>query len=147
MATKHITLRGKSEWCKPWDFQIDREFEEADDGRGGNYATTIVLDDDSVKLFNALGAKAKLKDGNKLTLRRYERHPVLGELGPVEVEGVDEGTLIGNGSDISVGADVYDYTFKSRPSKALRLVSIIVDKLVEYQKPETSKPAVGVPVF
>lgn len=147
MATKHITLKGKSEWCKPWDFQIDREFEEDGDGRGGNYSTIIILDDESVAEFNALGAKAKLKDGNKLTLRRYERHPVLGELGLVEVVGVENGTLIGNGSDISVLAEVYDYTFKNRPGRALRWSAVEVTNLVEYEKPEASKPAVGVPVF
>lgn len=146
MATKYITLKGKSEWCKPWDFQIDREYEEEGDDRGGNFATNIFLDDKSVSEFQSLNAKAKLKEGNKLTIRRYERHPVIGELGPVVVTGVDEGVPIGNGSDISVKAEVYDYTFKGRPGKALRWTSVQVDKLVEYKAPETSKPAVGVPV-
>lgn len=147
MATKYITLKGKSEWCKPWDFQIDREFEEEGDTRGGNFATNIILDEESVAEFNSLNAKAKLKDGNKLTLRRYERHPVIGELGPVKVNGVEEGQEIGNNSDISVLAEVYDYTFKGRPGKALRWTAIDVLNLVEYKAPETSKPAVGVPVI
>jgi hypothetical protein len=147
MATKRITLKGKAEWCKVWAHQLDTEFvdnSKGPDPRGGNYSTQIILDDDSLKLFNALGARAKLKDG-KLTLRRYERHPVLGELGLVSVEGVDENTPIGNGSDISVEVDVYDYTFNGRASRGMRLVSLTVDKLVEYEKPAVAKPAVGVP--
>jgi hypothetical protein len=145
MATKQIILKGTVEYCKPWPGQIDRGFEEEGDDRGGNWSTKFIPDEESTKLFNALGAKAKIREG-KLTLRRYERHPVLGELGPVLVAGVDVGTAIGNGSEVTVGIDVYDYEFKGRPSKALRWVSVEVLKLVEYQKPATSKPAVGVPV-
>lgn len=150
MATKRITLKGKAEWCKPWPFQIDREFEDNSKGpdpKGGNFSTVIALDDDSLKLFNALGARAKLKDGNKLTLRRYERHPRLGELGPVLVSGVEPGALIGNDSDITVEVDVYDYTYNGRDSRGLRWVSVNVDNLVVYEKPPLSKPApaVGVP--
>jgi len=147
MATKHVTLKGKAEWCKPWPGQIDREFEDPENGKGGNWSTIVILDDDSLKVFNALSAKTKLKDGNKLTLRRYERHPSLGELGPVKVTGVDEGIAIGNGSDVSVDVECYDYTFKGRPGRALRWVSLNVDKLVEYVKPDAAKPAVGIVPF
>lgn len=142
MATKRIVLKGKSEWTKVWAHQLDTEF--AEENRGGNYSTQIILDDDSQKLFAALGTRAKLKDG-KLTLRRYERHPVLGELGPVIVTGVDPDTLIGNGSDITVEVDVYDYTYNGRSSRGMRLVSLTVDNLVVYEKPAAAKPAVGVP--
>lgn len=150
MATKRITLRGKAMYCRPWPFQIDRAFEDNSKGpdpRGGNVATDIILDDDSLKLFNAFGARAKLKDGNTLKLRRYERHPVLGELGPVVVRGVDNETLIGNGSDITVEADLYDYTYNGRSSRGLRWVSLTVDELVPYEPAPTSKPvpAVSVP--
>jgi hypothetical protein len=145
MATKRITLSGTTEWCKPWAFQIDREFEDPDNNRGGNYSMTLVLDEPSIRLFSALGAKAKLKDGSKLTLRRYERSP-MGDLGPVEVSGVEEGTHIGNGSTATVDVDVYDYTFKGRPGKALRWVSVDVSELVVYVKPDdVARPAVGVP--
>lgn len=148
MATKRVIFKGKSEWCKPWQFQLDSEFAEPGDGRGGNFATNVFLDDESVALFNELGVKAKLKDGNKLTVRRYEEHPVLGPLGPVAVTGVDELVDIGNGSDVEVSVDVYDYTYKGRPSRALRWVGIDVLNLVEYVRPDTTaKLAVGVPVF
>jgi hypothetical protein len=144
MATKRITLRGTTEWCKPWPNQIDREFAEEGDSRGGNNGTVLVLDDDSVALFNALGAKTKLADGNKITLRRYERHPVLGELGGVVVNGVPEGTLIGNGSQASCDVDVYDFNYNGRPGKAMRWVSVTVENLIQYVKPD-SEPKVAVP--
>lgn len=150
MATKHVTLTGKAEWCKPWDFQLDTAFVDntkGPDPRGGNFATVVILDDASVAAFTTLGTKAKLKDGNKLTVRRYERHPVLGELGPVEVSGVEQGVLIGNGSDITIDVDVYDYTYLGRPSRGVRWVGVHVDALVVYEAPATSKPAVGVPVI
>lgn len=155
MATKQITFTGKAEWCKPWDFQLDTEYVDNSDGpdpRGGNFAMNLILDDDGVAQFKAMGVKAKLKEGpdgklNKATFRRYERHPVLGELGPVVVTGVDDGTLIGNGSDVTVGIDVYDFSFNGRSSRGIRWVSVDVDNLVVYVKAETSKPAVGVPVI
>jgi hypothetical protein len=145
MATKSIILKGTVEWCRPWPGQLDLAFADEGDARGGNWNTDFLPDEDSMKVFNALGAKAKIRDG-KLKLRRYERHPVLGELGPVLVAGVDAGTAIGNGSEVTVGMDVYDYEFKGRASKGIRWVSIEVLKLVEYEKPATSKLAVGVPV-
>lgn len=146
MSTKRITLSGKSDWCKPYAFQLDTEFvdnSKGPDPRGGNYSTGLILDDASKLLFSALGARAKAPEG-RLMLRRYERHPVLGELGPVIVNGVgiEPPTLIGNGSDITCEVDVYDYTFNGRPSKGLRWVSVTVDKLVEYVKPDdVTKPA------
>lgn len=149
MATKRLIFKGKAEYCKPWQFQLDTEFVDntkGPDPRGGNFAMDLIPDAEALATFQALGTKAKLKDG-KLKLRRYERHPVLGELGPVVVTGVEEGTAIGNGSDVSVEADVYDYTYNGRPGKGLRWVSVTVDNLVEYKPAETSKPAVGVPVI
>jgi hypothetical protein len=149
MATKRINLTGVTEWCKPWPGQIDREYEDPDNGKGGNWNMVLVLDEPSIRLFSAIGAKTKLKDGNKLTLRRYERASALGDLGAPTVTGVDEGTPIGNGSTATVGIDVYDYEFKGRPGKALRWVSVHVDNLVVYQRPEDQArpaPAVAVPV-
>lgn len=152
MATKRITLSGKSEYCKPYPFQLDTAFidnSKGPDPRGGNVSTGLVLDEDSKKVFAALGARAKAPDGT-LKLRRYERHPVLGELGPVIVTGIstdgEEAVLIGNGSEIKCEVDAYDYTFNGRPSKGLRWVSVNVVNLVPYEKAPESKPAVGVPV-
>lgn len=153
MATKQVTFQGKAQWFNPWE--LDTAFVEDDDPRGGNYAVNVILDDEGVAQFKAMGAKAKLKevvkdDGDlrKAVFRRYERHPVIGELGPVIVTGVPRGVLVGNDSDITVVIDLYDFSYKGRPSRGIRLVSVNVDNIVEYVKPDTtSKPAVGVPAI
>lgn len=134
-----VTFKGKSFYAKPWPNQIDREYEDPDSIRGGNWCVRVTLDEDSVKLFNAIGPKAKLKDG-VAAFRRYEyvdygQGEGVQPLGPPSVTGVSEGTLIGNGSDLSVQVEVYPYTFKNRPGVALRLVSVHVDNLVEYVRP------------
>ncbi len=149
MATKQVTLKGKVRYCKPWVGQLDTVFavdqKGEPDPRGGNWATDILLDDESEKLFKALGTKAKQKEGY-LKLRRYERHPVLGELGPVKVTGVEEGTLIGNDSEVTVTVDVYDYGDRFG-KKAMRWVALHVDNLIVYVKAEdVPRPAVAVPV-
>jgi hypothetical protein len=141
MATKYVQFKGKSHFFKNiWADRIDREFEDPANGKGGNWNAQVKLDDDSVKLFNAIGTRSKLKDGNRAMFRRYEfqtfdkaKGPEA--LGPVKVTGVDEGTLIGNDSDVTVTVEVYDYTFKNKPGKGLRLVEINVDNLIPYEKP------------
>lgn len=148
MATRRITMKGKAEWCKPYPHQIDRAFEDNSNGpdpRGGCNSMVLIPDEESLLVFKALGTRAKLNDG-KLTLRRYERHPVLGELGPVVVRGVDYETPIGNGSDVTVEVDVYDYTYNGRASRGLRWVSVTVDNLVVFEREPTSKPAPAISV-
>jgi hypothetical protein len=145
MATTNITLTGKSLYARPWKNQIDREYEH--DTKGGNWSTKIILDDASKKLFNALGSRAKLKDG-ALTVRRYEfadfgKGPE--ELGPPVVTGVDEGTLIGNDSDISVDLEVYTFEYKGKPGVGIRWVSMEVQKLVPYSKPESIEDTEALP--
>lgn len=154
MGTTTITFRGKALYCQPWPSQVDKEYEDPDSVRGGNWSTKLIVDDDNLKLFNALGAKAKTKrvdelkktegledyiDSKFLTFRRYE-YVDYGKgkeaLGAPEVSGVPEGTAIGNLSDVSVTVDVYPYTYKGKPGVAIRWVSLHVDDLVEYKKPE-----------
>lgn len=154
--TQIVTFKGKALYAQPWENQIDREYEDPDSGRGGNWSIKLIVDDENLRLFNALGAKAKTKrvdelkktDGleevinNKyLTLRRYE-YANYGKgweaLGPVKVTGVAEGTAIGNLSDLTVAVEAYPFTFKGKPGIGLRLVSVHVDNLVEYKKPEAA---------
>lgn len=136
MATKTIRLKGKTKYFRP--YYIDREYEDPDNGRGGNYSIQIELDDESVQTFNTLGAKAKLKDGNVAKFSRYE-YANYGKgpeaLGPPKYSGFDESQLIGNGSDATVTIDVYPYTFKNKSSFAIRLVAVHIDNLIEYQRP------------
>lgn len=147
--TKYVEFKGKSLWAQVWPSQIDREYE--DEKRGGNYSIKLIVDNDAVMVFNALGSKAKAKriedlkktdgledflDKKYLTFRRYERLSNGSPLGPVEVIGVEPGTAIGNGSDVTVTTEVYTTEYKEKPVVGIRLVSVRVDNLVTYVKPE-----------
>lgn len=151
--TQYIEFKGKSLWAQVWPEQIDREYE--DERRGGNYSIKLIVDDENLKLFNALGSKAKVKriedlkktdgledflDAKFLTFRRYERLSNGSPLSGVEVIGVDPGTQIGNLSDVTVTAEVYTTEYKSKPVVGVRLVSVRVDELVKYVKPEPVDP-------
>lgn len=136
MGTKTVTFKGKTQWFRPG--YIDREYEDTDNGRGGNYAIDVFLDEASVKLFHAIGPRAKLKDGNLARFRRYE-YANFGKgpesLGPPKYSGFEEGVSIGNGSDVSVVVEYYTTTFKGKSLIAMRLVSVHVDNVIEYIKP------------
>lgn len=149
MATQYIEFTGKSLWAQVWPEQIDREYE--DERRGGNNSIKLIVDDENLRLFNALGSKAKAKriedlkktdgledylDKKFLTFRRYERLSNGSQLSGVEVLGVDPGTNIGNLSDVTVTAEVYNTEYKSKPIVGIRLVSVRVNELVKYVRPE-----------
>lgn len=149
MATQYIEFTGKALWAQVWPEQIDREYE--DERRGGNYSIKLIVDDENLKLFNALGSKAKAKriedlkktdgfedflDKKYLTFRRYERLSNGSPLSSVEVVGVDPGTSIGNLSDVTVTAEVYTTEYKEKPIVGIRMVSVRVNELVKYVKPE-----------
>lgn len=146
MATQHLTFSGKASWAKVWPAQIDREYETPQ--RGGKWNITVELNDEDLKTYNALGIKitADVRARQpKVQFNRFERHAVLGEMGPPTVTGVEPGQLIGNDSDVTIGVEVYDYTYNKKPGRAVRLVSVHVDKLVVYEKPETPAKLVSVP--
>lgn len=157
MATQYIEFTGKALWAQVWPEQIDMGY--PDEKRGGNYSVKLIVDDDTLKLFNALGSKAKAKrisdivddleqkgkkiDGIEpylanrlLTFRRYERLSSGSPLGPVEVVGVDPGTSIGNYSDVTVTTEVYTTEYQNKPVVGIRMVSVRVNELVKYVKPE-----------
>lgn len=134
MATKYIKFTGPCEWAKVYPHQIDRAFEE---NKGGNWSIVVDLSPADQLTFNNIGAKAKLK-GTKATFRCYEK-AAYGDVAPPTVTlpaGYDVGTPIGNGSIVTVDVEIYDYNFKGRPGKALRLKGVTVNELVEYKKPE-----------
>ena len=148
MAVKYIDFKGKALWCRPWPDMVDRMYE--DERRGGNWSTKLIVDNDTLKVFNALGSRAKAQriedlkktDGLEdylnarfITLRRYERTSSGSELPPLKVIGVDPGTAIGNLSDLTCTVEHYTTEFQSKPVVGLRLVSIRIDNLIPYVKP------------
>lgn len=162
--SKIVKFKGKALYCKPWPDQIDREFSNPDEprDRGGNWSTGLVVDDDGIKLFKATGTKAKVKrvedlktlptafteEDKFITFRRYEKlsNQTIIEAG-VLVYGVDPGTFIGNGSDVTLEVEVYSTEYNSKPIVGMRWVSVTVDNLVPYEKkvlgieePDTTPP-------
>lgn len=161
--SKIVKFTGKALYCKPYPDQIDREFSNPEEprDRGGNWSTCLVVDDDTIKLFKATGTKAKVKriedfkktpDGFSvedkfLTFRRYEKlsnQTIISD--GVLVYGVDPGTFIGNGSDVTLEVEVYSTAYNDKPIVGMRWVSVTVDKLVRYEKikgveePDTTPP-------
>lgn len=157
MATKYVSFTGPVRWAKVWENRVDRKF--ATDKAGGNYSVIQTLDSDQVKLYNGLGLKNaaasemdvqidKMKKAAKgkestlevgdINLRRNEKHPKLGNLGPPVVTGVEAGTPIGNGSICKTTVEVYPYNFEGQPGTAARLVSIEVLDLIEFVKPDVT---------
>lgn len=153
MATKYVSFTGPVRWAKVWENQVDRKF--ATENAGGNWSVIQTLDGDQVKLYNGLGLKNaaasemdvqidKMKKAAKgkestlevgdINLRRNEKHPKLGNLGPPVVTGVEAGTPIGNGSICKTTVEVYPYNFEGQPGTAARLVSLDVLDLVEFVK-------------
>lgn len=149
--TKHYQLTGLLRWVKVWPDQIDRKF--STDSKGGNWSVIMTLDDKSVKLYNGLGLKNKavsetdvaifklkkpdaknIPEINDVILRRYERHPKLGDLGSPKVSGVENGTLIGNGSKGTCVIEVYPYTFEGQAGFACRLDAVEVLDCIPYVK-------------
>lgn len=152
MVTKTYTFTGPVRYAKVWPAQVDRKFQT--EGRGGNWSVIMNLPDSQAKLYNALGTKTKAVSEqdvaifkikkpdaknppqvNDVTFRRYERHPVLGDLGSPAVLGVSDGESIGNDSICTAVVEVYPYTFEGSTGFATRLVSLEVNTLVPYVKP------------
>lgn len=148
-----ITLKGRALYCKPWPSQIDRAFSDPTEprDRGGNWSTGLVIDDSMVKLFKATGTKARVNrvedmkklpepfDGSEkyISVRRYEKLSNQTAITDgVKVTGVDEGVAIGNGSDVTLVIERYTTEYKDKPIVGLRWVSVHVDNLIEYKKPE-----------
>lgn len=155
MATQYISFRGKAHYCKPYEAQIDRGFEDKDEGRFANWNTGLILDDQTLVAYNALNlSQVKVKEGNRVTFKRAEfkkdKDGNLEALGTPRVtlpDGADEGSAIGNGSDVSISIEVFDYTYKNRPGRAARWNAVTVHELVEYVKPEPQAAVGEAPAF
>lgn len=156
MATRQYTFTGPVKWAKVRPGQLDRKYAFVPDPvtgervlspAGGKWDLIINLSGEQLKLFNALGTKtkaARLDDPERgiekgdLRVKRNERHPKLGELGPPIVTGIEPTETIGNGSICDVVLDIYDYPQPDGTRGfAIRLVSVHVSTLVPYVKAES----------
>lgn len=130
---KQVYLQGKAKWARlshpdPW----------------GNFKITLYLNNESVEKFRALGVKNVLKkdeDGYHVVLRRPQQKMMRGKvvgLAPptlVDKDGMPmRDIIIGNGSDVTVKLDLYEYypPGSKEKEKAMRMSGVRVDNLVPY---------------
>lgn len=150
MPTKYVTFDGKAKFAKVYQNQCDRDPRFLNERTGGKWSIDVILTDESMKTFKALGIRQQLvRDEGEVRFTRKEYRPSGEPLGPPVLdlpEGTPEGTFIGNGSDVTITCELYTVT-KPRETNVLRLVSVLVHDLVRYERPAEAKPAlVAVPV-
>lgn len=132
---KQVYLQGKAKWAR-----LGRPDE------WGNYKINLYLNNESVEKFRNLGTKNVLKkdeDGYFCTLRRPEsklmRGKVVGLAPPtvVDKDGMPmRDVMLGNGSDVTVKLDLYEYypPGSKEKAKAMRMSGVRVDNLVPYAR-------------
>jgi hypothetical protein len=147
MATKIYTFTGPVKWAHKL-FTADQKFATPD--KGGIFSVVMNLQGEELLRYNALGLRSKaarLDDPERkvekgdVTFRRYEKNEKMPDkAGAPKVTGVAEGQTIGNGSVATATVEVYDYPQPDGTRGfTSRLVSIDIESLVEYIKPETTE--------
>ena len=134
MAAKRVYVEGKCKWARtqtpdPW----------------GNYKITLYPTPESLEKIRELGLKNTLKkdeEGYNVTFRRPTSKLMRGKITTfappimLDIEGNPlYDVMIGNGSDVTLRLEVYDYTHPvGGKGTAARLAAIRVDNLVPFQK-------------
>lgn len=137
MAKKYIYLKGKGSWFQHL-FQLDAEYNK--------WNITLHFTPESLDEFRALQLKTHLKkddDGYYAKLSRPASRVYGGKLTPFapplvfDKDGLPmkDSSLIGNGSDITVKCEVYQYTPPGGKAKAnaIRMESVRIDNLIPYE--------------
>lgn len=146
MATEYVFFKGKGSWVNPHKIN-----------QWGKYAMVLHPDQESLATFKAMQEEKGIKnslskddDGWYFRLTRNSEITVRGKkvgLSPPEVfdgsRPLPDGgfapltVAVGNGSDVVVKAEVYNYTIPGSAGKkgwAMRWLSVRVDNLNPYQK-------------
>ena len=137
MAKQYVYFKGKGAWFQHL-FQLDSEYNK--------WQIQLHFTPESLDEFRALQVKTHLKkdeDGYFARLSRPGSKIMRGVLTPFsppqifdkDGKPITEGTHIGNGSDITVKCELYQYTppgSKVR-ANAIRLESVRVDNLIPYE--------------
>lgn len=135
MATQYIKFTGPLKYAFVLPEQVDRAYEDPENGRGGSWHTKMKLSETDKVTFKALGTSSKFDEEGYVTFRRTERHPKIGELGPVTVtfpEGATPGP-IGDGSVATATLEVYSGPGpRGKPYVASRLKELVVTEFIPY---------------
>ena len=132
MSTKEVILQGKAKWAslhRPDKFDA--------------YSINLYMTDESIAVFNTLKLKTELKkdeDGYYAKFRCPLQKMMRGKLVALPRPAVVDKdhrpieTIVGNGSDVTLKLDWYDYKSpKGEKGYAVRLTGVRVDNLVEYE--------------
>lgn len=142
MASKVFYFSGKCKWAKL----------AKPDAKYSNFGIDVYLDAKSWDAFKKSDLQLKVKkddDGSYVSFKRPVSKLIKGELvefGPVETldaegDALPDGTLVGNGSDVTCKVVVYD----SMKGKGHRLEAVRVDTLVEYKNDYVGNEVEGSP--
>ena len=141
MATEYLDVSGKAKWARFVD----------PDTLYNKWQVVLYPDTKSLEVIRKLqteGVRNKLRkddEGYNMNFGRptfIERGGVKKSLQPPPVTDKDgkpmDGTLVGNGSDLTLGLEVYTHTVPGtrNGAKAARLKSVRVDNLVPYERPK-----------
>ena len=140
MASEQIYFSGTCKWAKVW---------KADD-KYDKYTIDLYLDDESWDKFHASGLQLKVRedeDGAFVKFSRSNEQTVRGKtivlgrpsLKDADLNDLEEGTLIGNGSTVTCRVEVYD----SKNGKGHKLHAVKVDNLIVFDPDNIPEVVVG----
>ena len=122
MAT--VTFSGPCKWAR---------LQNADP-KYNKYNISVGLDAKQLKELQALKVRNGFKlDDNGLFYVSFNRKESDGKPDVVDADGNPVTDLIGNGSEVTVKADVYTWTRDGATQAGIKLVAVRVDKLVKYE--------------
>lgn len=102
------------------------------DTKYNKYTIDVQLDDEQLKLYRSFKLKGPVKEGNYVTLPRKAAD---GRPEVVNPEGAPVTDLIGNDSEVTCKIEVYNYDNKHGKGSGTRLMAVMVNNLVKYEKP------------
>ena len=152
MAKQEVYFKGKGSWFRHL-FDLDQEFQK--------WHVTLHFTAESLDEFRALQLRTHLKkdeDGYYAKLSRPRRKIMRGKeiifdaplVFDKDGNPITDSKNVGNGSDITVKCEVYQYTAPGSKvrANAIRLESVRIDNLVPYSpqrdyEPDQAKAAAG----
>ena len=150
---KYVYFKGKGSWFRHI-FQLDTAY--AGPGEAGKWHIKLHPDKESLDLFKSLQTRNRLSrddDGDyfnisrprekEITLKDGSHKKIVWDAPKVfDKDGhpLSDSARIGNGSDITVKAELYTYNYQGKRNNAIRLDSVRIDNFIPYEAKENYLP-------
>jgi len=145
MATSTHYLKGIAKWAK-----VHRP-----DEKYGKHSIDLGMTKEQLSAYEKIGLKNKPKEADGLHWVTFRRDPtgmvwvnrvqtIAGKPSVVDSNNNTTDVTIGNGSEVTIELQVYDYDNKFGKGKGSRLEKVKIDKLVEF-KPEAKEDGIQHP--